>query len=77
MGKDLKGKELGIGITQRKDGYYVGRYTTFSGKRKQKILKSFKNAESGLRMQNMTTNTAISIFQMKYWFPNGIIIGSG
>ena len=73
MGKDLKGKELGIGITQRKDGYYVGRYTTFSGK----FLKSFKNAESGLRMQNMTTNTAISIFQMKYWFPNGIIIGSG
>ena len=26
MGKDLKGKELGIGITQRKNGTYQGRY---------------------------------------------------
>lgn len=30
MGKDLKGKELGRGISQRKDKYYVGRYTTRS-----------------------------------------------
>lgn len=27
MGKDLRGKELGVGISQRKDGYYVGRFT--------------------------------------------------
>ena len=26
MGKDLRGKELGIGISQREDGLYVGRY---------------------------------------------------
>lgn len=26
MGKDLRGKELGVGITQRKDGLYQGRY---------------------------------------------------
>lgn len=38
MGKDLKGKELGSGISQRKDGYYVGRYTTSTGKRSQKIF---------------------------------------
>lgn len=38
MGKDLKGKELGSGISQRKDGYYVGRYTTSTGKRLQKIF---------------------------------------
>ena len=25
MGKDLNGKELGRGITQRKDGRYMGR----------------------------------------------------
>ena len=24
MGKNLKGKELGLGISQREDGYYVG-----------------------------------------------------
>lgn len=26
MGKDLKGKELGVGLSQRKDGVYQGRY---------------------------------------------------
>lgn len=32
MGKDLKGKELGVGITQRKDGLYQGRYKDRFGK---------------------------------------------
>ena len=27
MGKDLKGKELGNGITQRKDGRYMAHFT--------------------------------------------------
>jgi hypothetical protein len=26
MGKDLKGKELGVGICQRKDGLYTARF---------------------------------------------------
>ncbi len=39
MGKDLKGKELGVGISQRTDGYYVGRFTTKYGSRKQKIFR--------------------------------------
>lgn len=34
MGKDLKGKELGNGINQRKDGIYQARYTDRWGKRK-------------------------------------------
>ena len=34
MGKDLKGKELGVGITQRKDGLYQGRYRDRFGKYK-------------------------------------------
>ena len=38
MGKDLKGKELGVGISQRKDGTYTGRFTTRFGKRKQKYF---------------------------------------
>lgn len=33
MGKDLKGKELGVGINQRKDGKYQGRYVDRFGKR--------------------------------------------
>ena len=34
MGKDLKGKELGVGIAQRKDGLYQGRYKDRFGKYK-------------------------------------------
>lgn len=34
MGKDLKGKELGKGISQRADGRYIARFTSKTGKRK-------------------------------------------
>lgn len=47
MGKDLKGKELGKGITQRKDGRYQARFTDRFGKRRcvyGKTLKEVKNA---------------------------------
>ena len=33
MGKDLKGRELGKGILQRKNGKYCARYTNAFGKR--------------------------------------------
>lgn len=33
MGKDLKGRELGKGLSQRKDGLYTARYTDNFGKR--------------------------------------------
>lgn len=46
MGTDLKGKELGKGITQRKDGRYQARFTDRFGKRPTvygKTLKEVKN----------------------------------
>ncbi len=30
MGKELKGKELGVGISQRSDGFYVGEWYRIS-----------------------------------------------
>ena len=42
MGKSLKGKELGIGISQRTDGFYMGRVTDRNGKR---ISKNFKKLQ--------------------------------
>lgn len=38
MGKDLKGKELGEGVSQRKDGKYTARFRNKSGKRIQKYF---------------------------------------
>lgn len=42
MGKDIKGKELGIGISQRKDGLYTGRFVDKEGKRRQKYFKKLQ-----------------------------------
>lgn len=54
MGKDLKGKELGVGISQRKDGLYQARYFDRWGKRRtiygnnlRQLRKDFAEAIAG------------------------------
>ena len=42
MGKDLKGKDLGVGIYQQKDGYFCARYVNRFGKRKAKRFKKLQ-----------------------------------
>lgn len=46
MGKDLRGKELGVGISQRKDGLYTGRFTDSLGKRRQKYFKKLQECRN-------------------------------
>lgn len=48
MGKNLKGRELGIGISQRKDGRYEGKYTDASGKRKSIYSKKLADIKKQL-----------------------------
>ena len=48
MGKDLKGKELGVGITQRKDGRYQARYTDRWGNRKTIYNKNLRDLRKQL-----------------------------
>lgn len=48
MGKDLRGKELGVGISQREDGWYVGRYTNKRGKRVQKVFQKLQECRQWL-----------------------------
>ncbi len=48
MGKSLKGKELGIGISQRKDGLYTARFTDRQGKRRQKYFKKLQECRNWL-----------------------------
>lgn len=43
MAKDLKGRELGVGISQRPDGLYTARYTSKNGKRVQKYFKKLQD----------------------------------
>ena len=48
MGKNLKGKELGKGLSQRKDGRYSARFVTKSGKRLEKYFKTLPEARNWL-----------------------------
>ena len=48
MGKDNKGKELGVGLSQRKDGRYSARFVSRSGKRVEKYFDKFQEARRWL-----------------------------
>ena len=46
MGKNLKGKECGKGIYQRKDGRYSARYIDKAGKRHEKYFQTLPEARN-------------------------------
>lgn len=48
MGKDLKGKELGVGINQQKNGLYSARFVDKYGNRKQKRFKKLQECRQWL-----------------------------
>lgn len=75
MGKDIKGKELGVGISQRKDGLYSARFVDKYGKRRQKYFKklqecrqwiadaTYQDAHSNIAdMGNMSLNAWFDIW---------------
>ena len=57
MGKSLKGKELGTGISQRKDGLYTARYTNRQGDRN--ILKNCRSVDNGWQINSIKMNTIV------------------
>lgn len=46
MGKNIKGKECGKGIFQRKDGWYIARFVDKYGKRHEKYFKTIPEARN-------------------------------
>lgn len=48
MGKNLKGKEIGKGISQRKDGLYCARFINKRGKRQEKCFSTLPEARKWL-----------------------------
>lgn len=54
MGKNLRGKELGRGLVQRKDGLYMARYTDQLGVRKQKYFHTLPEARNWLQQAKET-----------------------
>lgn len=49
MGKSLNGKELGKGISQRKDGLYQGRFTNRFGRKQTVYGKTYNEVRKKLR----------------------------
>lgn len=49
MGKSLEGKELGKGISQRQDGYYIARYTDSTKQRIQKTFRDLNDCKQWLK----------------------------
>lgn len=78
MGKDLKGKELGKGISQRSDGFYVGRFTTRRGERKQKLFRKLQECRQWLADAQYTDEHSNIAFAedmtVKAWFDYWISI---
>ena len=76
MGKDLRGKELGTGLSQRKDKKYLARYTDKHGKRHNFTSDDLKSAKKWL-VDNLYNNNHLLIstditFDNWYnvWFEN-------
>ena len=81
MAKDLKGRELGKGLSQRKDKKYSARYVTKSGKRLEKYFANLPEARNWLadsRYEDMhgttgLTSTVTVDTWFNYWYDNLIV----
>lgn len=79
MGKDLKGKELGVGICQRKDGLYTARFVSRrTGKSVRKYFPKFheyRNWYAEARSEdepggiNALSDMTVTAW-FKYWIEN-------
>ena len=81
MAKDLKGRELGKGLSQRKDKKYSARYVTRSGKRIEKYFDTLPEARNWLadsRDEDShgtagVSSTATVDTWFYYWYNNLIV----
>lgn len=66
MGKNLKGREIGEGLSQRKDGRYSARFTNKAGKRVEKYFSSLNEAKKWLMDARYKSahETALTPFDM-------------
>ena len=74
MGKNLKGKELGKGLAQRKDGRYSARFVRKNGKRVEKYFDRLPDAKNWLAdaqyedRHDMTVSTYDCEMTVDDWF---------
>ena len=79
MGKSLNGKELGKGISQRKeDGLYIARFTNRFGKRQSISDPTYNGIQKKLRIARQEDDAAINVVHsnmtLDEWFDKWISI---
>lgn len=82
MAKDLKGRELGKGLSQRKDKKYSARYVSKSGKRIEKYFNTLPEARNWLAdskyedrhsaVGGITSTVTVDTW-FNYWYDNLIV----
>lgn len=75
IGKNLKGKEIGKRIYQRKDGLYSARFLTALESVRKSISKLYQRHGTGLKTPNMPKGMARQRFLQKLQLMNGLNIG--
>ena len=78
MGKNLKGRECGKGISQRKDGKYTARFTGQDGSRRERHFKTLPEARNWLadaqyedKHGKIITNADMTVdMWFQYWMEN-------
>lgn len=79
MGKDLKGRELGVGISQRKDGTYQARFTDRFGKRKtvySRNVSALRESVAKVIAYDERIGSPSSSMTLNEWFADWIDIKS-
>ena len=61
MGKSLNGKELGRGISQRKDGLYQARFVNRFGKRETIYAKTYNEIRNRLRVDQYEDDKKLNV----------------
>ena len=77
MGKDLKGKELGAGLSQRKDGSYQGRFKNRFGKYEYKYNRNLTDLRKELALDIADNQNFLSVrdnITLDSWFSRWIDI---
>lgn len=69
MGKNLKGKELGKGLSQRKDGLYSARFVNQDGKRVERYFSKLSDARSWLKSDKIDISEPVrKTMTVNEWF---------
>lgn len=75
MGKNLKGKECGKGICQRKDGLYYARFVDKTGKRHEKYLPTLPEARNWIEESKYAdAHEDVFVAPIRRWI-NGLTSG--